>query len=504
MKPSPSRSPSSIGSAGAGASTSRPSRHTLPSPSRASAISASAGRSPVPSEPELARERRDPVVERGDQPVEQGGGHAGAPRPELVGADDHAGPDQLRLERPAGADRVAAQQVPLKALPVGVPDRSGRAARRPRSWRRTAARPRASSAAIASRAAGCAPGPRAASSTRRDRRARPRRPSRGRSVAPSRTIGYRPSLHSPARLLASPSVAASQTAAGSAPHGAAGARAVARCSCSARSRRCSSARRSPPRCSHSIGPGGAVCCASCSGRSSWCRCGGRGGAATRAANCSLACLFGLVLAAMNFSFYSAIHRIPLGIAVTFEFVGPLTIALVGSRRPLDLLWVALAAAGILALTRGGVAAPRRRSASRWRCWPAASGPPTSCVNARVGRAFEGGTGLSLAMCVATVVMLPLGVAQGGSHLLEPRSLAARRRRRAAVLGHPLLVRERGAAADRSVGVRRADEHRAGDGRAGRVHRAGAGPGQARTCSGWALVVVASVGAARRTREAPCL
>jgi inner membrane transporter RhtA len=68
----------------------------------------------------------------------------------------------------------------------------------------------------------------------------------------------------------------------------------------------------------------------------------------------LACLFGLVLAAMNFSFYSAIHRIPLGIAVTLEFVGPLSIALFGSRRLVDLLWVALAAVGILALTRGGV------------------------------------------------------------------------------------------------------------------------------------------------------
>ena len=121
----------------------------------------------------------------------------------------------------------------------------------------------------------------------------------------------------------------------------------------------------------------------------------------------LACVFGLVLAGMNLSFYSALHRIPLGIAVTLEFVGPLTVAVAGSRRPVDLVWIAIAAAGIVALTQGdahhlnalGVGLALLAGALWGTC---------ILVNARVGRAFEGGIGLALAMCVASVVILRSG------------------------------------------------------------------------------------------------
>jgi inner membrane transporter RhtA len=135
----------------------------------------------------------------------------------------------------------------------------------------------------------------------------------------------------------------------------------------------------------------------------------------------LAVGFGLVLAGMNLSFYTALHRIPLGIAVSIEFLGPLAVAVGGSRRPIDVLWVLLAAAGIAALTHGGT----RHLSGVGVAFALAAGCLWAAyilLNARVGRAFEGGTGLALAMCVGSVAALPFGVIDGGAHLLEPRSL----------------------------------------------------------------------------------
>src|SRR5207253_9052322 len=66
--------------------------------------------------------------------------------------------------------------------------------------------------------------------------------------------------------------------------------------------------------------------------------------------------FGLIIAGMNLCFYQSIARIPLGIAVTIEFLGPLAVAIVGSRKALDFAWAGMAAAGvaILSLTGGSV------------------------------------------------------------------------------------------------------------------------------------------------------
>ena len=137
-------------------------------------------------------------------------------------------------------------------------------------------------------------------------------------------------------------------------------------------------------------------------------------------------LFGLTLAGMNLSLYLAIDRIPLGVAVTLEFVGPLGVAVAGSRRMLDLLWVVLAAAGILLLAPLGVfggmdldplgVAFALLAGCLWASY--------ILLSARTGSAFPGGTGLVIALCVGTVVLAPFGIAGAGYSLLDPKLLLA--------------------------------------------------------------------------------
>jgi inner membrane transporter RhtA len=132
-------------------------------------------------------------------------------------------------------------------------------------------------------------------------------------------------------------------------------------------------------------------------------------------------LFGLALAGMNLSFYAGLDRIPLGLAVMLEFVGPLGVAIASSRRPLDLLWVALAAAGILLLAPDVGSSIDALGAGL--CLLAGGFWAAYIVlAARVGRDFPGQDGLAMAMAVAAVVLIPVGIAGGGADLLEPELL----------------------------------------------------------------------------------
>jgi inner membrane transporter RhtA len=129
-------------------------------------------------------------------------------------------------------------------------------------------------------------------------------------------------------------------------------------------------------------------------------------------------LFAAVLAGMNSLFYASLDRIPLGIAVTFEFVGPLGVAVLGSRRALDLVWVGLAAAGILLLSDFG-GADLDRLGVALALLAGAFWAAYILLSVRVGQAFPGGSGLSLAMLLAAVPLAPIGVADAGSQLLVP-------------------------------------------------------------------------------------
>jgi inner membrane transporter RhtA len=138
---------------------------------------------------------------------------------------------------------------------------------------------------------------------------------------------------------------------------------------------------------------------------------------------TIAVAFGLALCAMNLIFYEAIARIPLGIAVTIEFAGPLGVAIALSRRRLDALWVVLAAAGILLLARGG-GGDVRTSGVLLALLAGVFWAAYILLSARAGRAFQGGSGLAIAMVVGGFVLLPVGIAGGGSQLLDPGLLAA--------------------------------------------------------------------------------
>ncbi len=131
--------------------------------------------------------------------------------------------------------------------------------------------------------------------------------------------------------------------------------------------------------------------------------------------------FGVTLAGMNLSFYESLDRIDLGIAVTFEFVGPLLVGLLGSRRALDLVWVACAAIGVLLLTRPSGSA--NAAGIGFALLAGGFWATYILLSARVGRAFSGGRGLALAMGVAAALMVVPGTAAAGGDLLDPGAAA---------------------------------------------------------------------------------
>lgn len=134
---------------------------------------------------------------------------------------------------------------------------------------------------------------------------------------------------------------------------------------------------------------------------------------------------GVASAVMTLCFMAAIDRVPLGVVVTIEFLGPLTIGLAGARRLRDALWVALAAGGVALLTLGDGTGGSLDTLGLLLA--AAAGTGWGCyilLTRHVGRAWTGLEGLAVAMAVAAIVSAPVGIAADGARLLDPYVLVA--------------------------------------------------------------------------------
>ncbi|MEV0083088.1 DMT family transporter [Saccharopolyspora sp. NPDC050642] len=132
--------------------------------------------------------------------------------------------------------------------------------------------------------------------------------------------------------------------------------------------------------------------------------------------------YGAVLAGMNVCIYQAFERIPLGAAVTIEFLGPLAVAVIGSRRKLDIVWAVLAGTGVVLLARveGGLdwvgVAFALMAGALWAGY--------ILVGAKLGSRTSGGSGLALGMAFGALVAAPFGIAEAGTALLHPAVLIA--------------------------------------------------------------------------------
>ena len=139
-----------------------------------------------------------------------------------------------------------------------------------------------------------------------------------------------------------------------------------------------------------------------------------------AADWRVALAFGVSLMTMNWAIYQSFARIPLGIAVTIEFLGPLAVAVIGSRRPRDLVWVALAGAGVALLgiapgdiTLVGVLFALLAGAA-WAAYIR--------LSASTGRRWPGISGLAVASVVGAVALAPPALVEAGPDLLDVKVL----------------------------------------------------------------------------------
>jgi inner membrane transporter RhtA len=132
--------------------------------------------------------------------------------------------------------------------------------------------------------------------------------------------------------------------------------------------------------------------------------------------------FGVTLGVMNYSIYQSFARIPLGVAVTIEFLGPLAVAVASSRRLVDGAWVLLAGAGVALLSDGFAGGHRSVAGIAFALAAAASWAVYILLSRATGRRFSGSAGLSIAMVVAAIVVTPAAVAGASGAMARPAVL----------------------------------------------------------------------------------
>ncbi|HET9422306.1 MAG TPA: EamA family transporter [Nocardioides sp.] len=130
--------------------------------------------------------------------------------------------------------------------------------------------------------------------------------------------------------------------------------------------------------------------------------------------------FGATLGLMNWAIYQSFARIPLGIAVTIEFIGPLALAVIGSRRARDLAWVALAAIGVALL--GLERTDLNVAGVLFALLAGAAWAAYILLSAQTGRRWQGLDGLAMASVVATLLLTPVVAGTGGGGLDDGRIL----------------------------------------------------------------------------------
>ncbi|MEU6991522.1 EamA family transporter [Streptomyces sp. NPDC046465] len=133
--------------------------------------------------------------------------------------------------------------------------------------------------------------------------------------------------------------------------------------------------------------------------------------------------FGVAMAGMNGLFYQSVARIPMGPAVTLEVLGPLALSVLASRRAMNLVWAGLALGGVFLLGGGGGFDGLDPVGVAYALGAGAMWAVYILFSARTGRRFPQADGLALAMAVAAVLFLPIGIAGAGSRLVRPDVLA---------------------------------------------------------------------------------